>query len=634
MLTVINSFVNDNRTMDFVGCYGSVGWITLHPIRYLKKNPQIKEAQMKNRYLSLFCLSILIILLSACQSTIKPMVPPPTGVDSVDIDTTKAPSRKRVALVIGNGDYRFAPLRNPENDAKDMADALRKLGFKPVIYLENAGREKMDKAVEDFSKELGKGTVGLFYFSGHGVQFDNKNYLIPADMPKLSVSNVKYRSISADYVLTAMEEVKNTMNIIILDACRDNPFESPYKNLKRGLAGMMDTPTGSLIAYATSPGKVAADGVGRNSPYTKAILEFITKKGLPIEMMFKRVRNSVRIQTRGKQTPWESSSLQGKDFYFVAGRDNAEEKARLAEIERLRREVEAAKQKAEAERQARLEAERQAEEVKREEKPKKHLIKTVESNQGKVFKDRLKDGDLGPEMVWIPAGAFQMGDIQGRGDSDEKPVHSVSVKRFAIGRYEVTFAEYNRFAKATGRKSKGKEHDNRPVINVSWDEAVAYTKWLSQQTGKQYRLPSEAEWEYAARAGTDTKYWWGDEWESDKANCSTSETKPVASFAPNPFGLYDTVGNVSEWIADPWHGNYKDAPNDGSVWKNGGTFHVLRGGSKFNNPNQCRCAYRFKLSRHSKDDNIGFRVALDGTVWSSNSPAKKIKLSESELAEF
>jgi formylglycine-generating enzyme required for sulfatase activity len=581
------------------------------------------EAQMKNRYLNLFCLSILIILLSACQSTSMTKEPSSTEVSSEETATKKPQlSRKRVALVIGNGKYQFAPLRNPENDAKNMADALRKLDFEPVIHLENASWEEMDKAVEDFSKELGKGTVGLFYFSGHGVQFDNKNYLIPADMPKLSVSNVKYRSISADYVLTAMEEVKNTMNIIILDACRDNPFESSYKNPKRGLVGMIDAPTGSLIAYATSPGKVAADGVGRNSPYTKAILKFIAKPGLPIELMFKRVRDVVSAQTRGKQTPWESSSLQGKDFYFVATPprpSDAEEKARqAAEIERLKRETEAAKQKAEAaeqkaaaERQARLEAERQAVAMKPEEKPKKPLIKTAEPELEKVFKDRLKDGGSGPEMVWIPAGAFQMGDNQGR--DSEKPAHRVSVKRFAIGRYEVTFAEYDRFAKATGRKPKGKEHDNRPVINVSWDEAVAYTKWLSQQTGKQYRLPSEAEWEYAARAGTDTKYWWGDEWDSNKANCNTSETKPVGSFAPNPFELYDTVGNVSEWIADPWHSNYKDAPNDGSVWKNGGgASHVLRGGSKFSNPNQCRYAYRFMLSRDSKDENVGFRVALDG----------------------
>ncbi|OAD22053.1 Sulphatase-modifying factor domain protein [Candidatus Thiomargarita nelsonii] len=127
------------------------------------------------------------------------------------------------------------------------------------------------------------------------------------------------------------------------------------------------------------------------------------------------------------------------------------------------------------------------------------------TSTGKYFRDRLKDGTQGPEMVWIPAGSFRMGDIQGGGDSDEKPVHKVSItQRFAIGRYEVTFAEYDKFAQATGREKpsdRGWGRGNRPVINVSWDDAVAYTKWLSQQTGQKYRLPTEAQWEYAARGG-------------------------------------------------------------------------------------------------------------------------------------
>ncbi|MEN8221031.1 MAG: SUMF1/EgtB/PvdO family nonheme iron enzyme [Pseudomonadota bacterium] len=132
----------------------------------------------------------------------------------------------------------------------------------------------------------------------------------------------------------------------------------------------------------------------------------------------------------------------------------------------------------------------------------------------KVFRDRLKDGSLGPEMVWIPAGTFRMGDIQGGGHDNEKPVHQVSVSRFAIGKYEVTFAEYDKFAQATGRKKpndRGWGRGNRPVINVSWHDATAYAEWLSQQTGQKYRLPTEAEWEYAARAGTTTKYWWGNQ---------------------------------------------------------------------------------------------------------------------------
>jgi hypothetical protein len=143
---------------------------------------------------------------------------------------------------------------------------------------------------------------------------------------------------------------------------------------------------------------------------------------------------------------------------------------------------------------------------------------TIDIGQSRIFRDRLQDGSEGPEMVWIPAGDFQMGGSY----SSEKPVHQVSVSAFAMGRYEVTFEEYDRFAEATGREKPGDEgwgRGNRPVINVSWNDATAYMEWLSTQTGKKYRLPTEAEWEYAARAGTDTKYWWGNEVGSNQAAC-------------------------------------------------------------------------------------------------------------------
>src|SRR5919106_5183579 len=154
----------------------------------------------------------------------------------------------------------------------------------------------------------------------------------------------------------------------------------------------------------------------------------------------------------------------------------------------------------------------------------------------------------GPEMVVIPQGEFRMGDIQGSGSADERPVHMVHIPRpFAMGRYAIIFDEYDLFAQATGREQpadKGWGRGRRPVINVSWKEAVAYAAWLSEQTGKRYRLPTEAEWEYAARAGTETAYWWGNEIGTNRANCDGcgspwggQQTAPVGSFQPNPWGL-------------------------------------------------------------------------------------------------
>ena len=213
---------------------------------------------------------------------------------------------------------------------------------------------------------------------------------------------------------------------------------------------------------------------------------------------------------------------------------------------------------------------------------------------GQVFSDRMKTGTDGPEMVVIPAGKFRMGDIQGDGLKDQQPVHAVHIRKsFALGRYEITFDQFDGFAKATGRDlpdDEGFGRGRRPVIRVSWHEAVEYAAWLSAQTGKRYRLPTEAEWEYAARAGTETAYWWGNEMKEGLANCISCGTKndnrytlPVGSFKPNQFGLYDTAGNVREWVQDCWHDNYQGAPLDGSAWEeqNNGNCNgrVHRGGS-------------------------------------------------------
>ncbi len=245
---------------------------------------------------------------------------------------------------------------------------------------------------------------------------------------------------------------------------------------------------------------------------------------------------------------------------------------------------------------------------------------------GEVFRDRLKDNSMGPEMVVIPAGTFRMGDIQRIGEKDELPVHEVRINNaFAMGRHEVTFEEYDQFAHATGRElpdDKGWGRDRRPVINVSWRNAEVYVKWLSGKTGKRYRLPSEAEWEYAARANEDTTYWWGNELDSIMANCDGCDarwggkrTAPVASFPENPFSLFDTAGNVREWLQDCWHESYMDAPRNGLAWlaesRGDCGQRVLRSGSWSNGPGDVRSSYRDRESPGYRKDDIGFRLARD-----------------------
>ena len=248
-----------------------------------------------------------------------------------------------------------------------------------------------------------------------------------------------------------------------------------------------------------------------------------------------------------------------------------------------------------------------------------------ERRAGDVLRDAPRNGRDGPEMIVIPAGEFRMGDLAGGGHSDEQPVHPVRVGRFALGRDEITFDEYDAFARATGREmpsDAGWGRGRRPVINVSWEDANAYAEWLSGQTGKRYRLPSEAEWEYAARAGSETAYWWGPEVGRGRANCDgcgsqwdNRQTAPVRSFEPNEFGVFDTAGNVWEWTQDCWHGDYVGAPTDGSPWlevKGGDcTLRVVRGGSWYNEPRRVRSASRNGGPVGGRGFELGFRLAQD-----------------------
>ncbi len=228
-----------------------------------------------------------------------------------------------------------------------------------------------------------------------------------------------------------------------------------------------------------------------------------------------------------------------------------------------------------------------------------------------------------PEMIKIEPGDFWMG--SDKGSASEKLRHKVVIpKAFQIGKYEVTFDEYDTFVRASKRRRPSDAQwgrGQRPAINVSWEDAFAYVKWLSLMTGKRYRLLSEAEWEYAARGGTDTDYWWGDEIRQDGkvwANChgcgsewDGKQTAPVGSFKPNPFGLYDTAGNVWEWVQDCWHADYEAAPGDGSAWENEScSLRVLRGGSWGPRPGGLRSAARNGDGPDGRI-NVGFRLAQD-----------------------
>jgi hypothetical protein len=222
---------------------------------------------------------------------------------------------KRVALVIGNSKYQEKPLPNAANDAKDMAQALQKYGF-TVIHKQNLDQDAMEQAIDDFEQHISKNGISLFYYAGHGMQIKGNNYLIPINSKIEKQRHVRYRAVHAQQIIDMMIDAGGRVNIVILDACRDNPFRGFSRTTRSGLAAI-HAPQGIIVSYATAPGKTADDGPRRNGLYTESLLKAIETPGLPIERVFKETATKVEQASRGRQVPWVSSSLTGKDFCFT-----------------------------------------------------------------------------------------------------------------------------------------------------------------------------------------------------------------------------------------------------------------------------------------------------------------------------
>ena len=221
---------------------------------------------------------------------------------------------KRIALVIGNSAYKEAPLKNPVNDAKAIATTLRTLGF-DVLERTDVTQKEMNRAITEFGERLRYDTVALFFFAGHGLQVRGRNYLVPVDAQITSEGSVKSESVDVDTVLEHIATSGSGLNLVILDACRNNPFERKFRSANGGGLAQMDAPKGTLIAYATAPGKTASDGSGANGLYTQELLKAMPIPGIKVEDVFKRVRVEVAKASNDAQMPWESSSLTG-DFFF------------------------------------------------------------------------------------------------------------------------------------------------------------------------------------------------------------------------------------------------------------------------------------------------------------------------------
>lgn len=563
------------------------------------------------------------------------------------LERQKQVGERRVALVIGNGAYQNANrLANPANDATDMAAVLRELGFELVgagAHV-NQTADQMKQLIVEFGEKLSAGGgVGLFYYAGHGVQSQGHNYLIPIEANILREKTLEFAAVDVNRVLAEMDAAGNGFNIVILDACRNSPFTRSWRDAGQGLA-QVNAPEGTLIAYATSPGKVAADGSGRNGAYTSELLREMRAPGVPIEEMFKSVRAGVRAATKDGQTPWEASSLVGQ-FYFKpsasAGTTNLGLSNTPAKIDAVAVESEyweAIRSSNDPQdykdylqnypngayagvARAKI---RQLETAKITTPANSQPANTQPTNSGgnktnesagaantSASRPKSFKSQQGIEMVYIPPGRFMMGSTNGL--SDEKPMHEVTISQaFYIGRYEVTQGQWQAVMGKNPSKFKGCG-SNCPVENVSWNDALHFINKLNQANNSYtYRLPTEAEWEYACRAGTTGDYYSQDVdvigWYEGN---SGTKTHAVGAKQPNAFGLYDMSGNVWEWCKDWYHPNYEGAPSDGSAWLDGGEqkYRVLRGGSGNSNASFLRSALRLYVTPDSSlVFFFGFRV--------------------------
>ena len=497
----------------------------------------------------------------------------------------------RTALIIGNSSYESSPLINPQNDARDMAESLGGLGFNVTLKID-CSMDEIISAIRDFGDALLGGGVGLFYYSGHAVQVNGRNYLIPVDSNIQREDEIEFSAVDVGLVLNKMTSAKNELNIVILDSCRDNPFTGSFRSMDRGLS-IVAAPSETLIVYATAPGSVASDGNDRNGTFTKHLLDYISLPGLEVGDMLRYVKRGVSDETNGMQRPWSTDDLT-REFYFAGEEGNPEDYAILFPTNT------------------------------------DSIISTV------------------PEgFVLVSGGTFDMG--SNAVSNDERPVHSVTVNSFYMGKYEVTFEQYDEFCEDTGRSKpsdRGWGRGMRPVFNVSWYDTVEYCNWLSIKQGLTpcyigsgkniscnfnadgYRLPTEAEWEYAARSGgKDHLYSWGNG--SPDGNIADESAKreypgwtvwegyddgyiynaPVGSFNGNDLGLYDMAGNVWEFCWD-WYVSdyYSVSPATNPKGPSNSTDRVGRGGGWLFNTNGLRCSDRSYFAPDSGYDDVGFRL--------------------------
>ena len=498
----------------------------------------------------------------------------------------------RIALVIGNNDYeKNRILTNAVPDARAMRDFFIKKGFR-VVYAENANKDTMKSKVNEFMNGLGKKSISVVYYSGHATEDRSKengkitNYLLPTnDTTLISITDYDRDAISMNYIVSKADDINHGLNIAMLDACRTSigKGNGSFENIKA---------EGIYLVYSTDSGVTASD----SGEFRKSFLKY-ADSSMKLNDIFLGVKRDL-IKTG--QKPIIQDKTNGEIFFFT--------------------------------------------------RPPKPTPTPVVKPQPVAIP--IVSSFPTPKMVHISKGSFTMG--SNNGDSDEKPPHRVTINYdFEIGKYEVSVGEFRAFVNDTGYETEAQKGDgcyvyngtkwakdansnwknlgfpqneNHPVACVSWNDSKAYTKWLSGKTGQNYRLPTEAEWEFVARAGSQTKWSFGDNKSDLKnygniADSSTNfswkeswsdgykNTAPIGSFRANQKGVNDMHGNVWEWCEDWYLDGYNSTPKDGSAnHSQNKNKKVLRGGSWFNLAHNARSSIRSRSIPAYRYYSVGFRL--------------------------
>lgn len=604
-----------------------------------------------------------------------------------------ATADRRVALVVGISSYVNAPrLANPINDATDIAAKLLSLGFDVTTGFD-LNRDDFSRLLNDFEQKAVNADAALFYFAGHAMQYRGQNYLFPRSALLNGETSLSDQLISFADITKMYERASAAVRIIILDACRNNPLATSFyqsvggagrspQRATRGLA-RADKSEGMLVAYATLADEVAEDGKAtRNSPFTASLIEHLDEPGLEIAALFRQVQGDVMARTSNRQRPelvitlatsfylnrdvsdavaWsqtrdsgDAQMLRGFIAKYPRSAHLEDARFRLHVLEQRNTPFPAPPSPPAADAPSPAPAPNALE-------PPSQPAESVQRSSADTAAKAFRDCDQCPEMTIVPAGSFLMGstDTEPGRRSTEWPIREVTIPRaLAVGRFAVTRQEFAAFVSATGysptvschvptetdwvarsqvswRNPGFQQGDDHPVVCVSWSNAQAYVRWLSERTGQPYRLLTEAEREYATRAGTSTAYWWGDiarpgqaNFDSrDRRSTSTSAmaaepaaatslvpggTRPVQSGQPNAFGLYNVHGNAAEWVSDCWNASYAGLQSDGTAAVTGDcTKRVIRGGAWSSWPEAIRSAHRMVALGEQRYTSVGFRVARE-----------------------